>query len=104
MSTISTTNTRTSCTKRNYDYYRRFFQLKSNYYHNYNYYSNINASENYYDLTDSQAPVDIIGRNNSTLCFPSAIQMKTKSIMGSSGTNFTKQQKWNIIAKGGKLC
>ena len=101
---MSTSNTRTSCSSRNYDYYRRFFQLKSNYYHKSNYYSNINASENYYDLTDSEAPIDIRSRNNSTLCFQTPLQMKTNAIIGPSGVTLSKQQKWNILAKGGKLC
>jgi hypothetical protein len=93
-----------SCKNRNYDYYRRFFQLKPNYYYKPNYFANANENENYYDKTDAQAPIDIKSRNNSTLCFPPPLQMKTNAIIGPSGAKLTKQQKWAIVAKGGKLC
>ena len=94
MSTVTTVHN-TSCSIRNYDYYRRFFQLTSKtYYHNTNYFSNanVNANEKYYDKTILQAPVNITSRNNSTLCFPSPLQMKTNAIIGSSGDKLTKQQ------------
>lgn len=97
-------NSTNSCTKRNYDYYRRFFQLKSKYYHNLSYYSNVNALENYYDISDSKVPIDITKRNNSSLCFPSKLKMKSDAIIGPSGAKLTKQQQWAVVAKGRKLC
>ena len=91
-----------TCHTRNYDYYRRFFKLPINYYHQSAYYSSINK-DNYYSKPDNQVLLDIKGRR-STLCFLSQNQMKTNSLMGQSGSKLTKQQKWTLLAKGGKLC
>ena len=92
------------CKNRNYDYFRRFFQLKPNYYYKPNYFANANNNQNYYDKLDSEVPIDIKSRNNSTLCFPSKLQMKLDATIGPSGAKLTKQQEWAILAKGGKLC
>jgi hypothetical protein len=91
------------CYKRNYDYYRRFFQLPTNYYHNTSYYSTIDK-DNYYGKPDNQAQLDIKSRKTTALCFLSPTQMKTNALIGPSGAKLTNQQKWALIAKGGTLC
>lgn len=99
---MSFENNINSCYKRNYAYYRRFFQLPTNYYHNLPYYNNV-GKENYYSKPDSEAQLDIKGRAN-TMCFLAPTQMKSNALVGPSGSKFTKQQKWALIAKGGSLC
>ena len=91
-----------TCYNRNYAYFRRFFQLPTNYYHNLAYYSTVNK-DNYYGKPNNQAQLDVKGRR-STLCFLSPTQMKTNALIGPSGAKLTKQQKWALIAKGGTLC
>lgn len=102
MSTDTTDKTGCPDYRRNYAYYRRFFKLPINYYHNLSYYKNID-NDHYYPKTDKEVQLDIKGRE-TTLCFLSPSQMKANALMGPSGTKLTKKQKWVLISKGGKLC